>query len=96
MGTEEIPAKEKRNEEEALLSPELRALGIAGQEPCRLSAAQAWLMLNYLQSAFDIVRLVDAATNRQFFLNNAGEAAEEPYRCYAVWKRCLLYTSRCV
>lgn len=87
MGTEEIPAKEKRNEEEALLSPELRALGIAGQEPCRLSAAQAWLMLNYLQSAFDIVRLVDAATNRQFFLNNAGEAAEEPYRCYAVWKR---------
>ena len=87
MGTEEIPAKAKRNREAVLLSPELRALGIAGEEPCRLSAAQAWLMLNYLQSVFDIVRLVDAATSRQFFLNNTGEAVEEPYRCYAVWKR---------
>lgn len=52
---------------------------------------EIWALVGAYKQVFDIVRLVDAATTTQFSLNEAGEITEEPYRCYAVWKK----SSRC-
>ena len=51
----------------------------------RLQASQAYLLMNYLSTLADIVRLVDAVSNTQFLPCQTGGIAEEPHRCYAVW-----------
>lgn len=48
---------------------------------------EMFALLRELKMVFDIVRLVDASATTQFWLDEAGEIREEPYQCYAVWKK---------
>ena len=44
-------------------------------------------MVGELKRVFDIVRLVDVNVNSQFSFDDEGNLLEEPYLCYAVWKK---------
>ena len=54
---------------------------------CSMTGREAVTLMQYLQIAFDTVRLVDATVNYQYTVGENGELVKAPYRCYAVWQR---------
>lgn len=52
-----------------------------------MTKEEALRMIGELKRIFDIVRLVNVNTNSQFYFDDEGNLVEEPYLCYAVWKK---------
>lgn len=66
---------------------EMRDGGIFRGGRYAMTGTEAWVLLEYLRSAFDTVRLVDAGLNRQVVIDSTGQVKETEHRCFAVWNR---------
>ena len=49
---------------------------------------ESWILLQYLQITFDIVRYVNPITKKLFRVDHNGKVWESEYRCYETWNRC--------
>lgn len=52
-----------------------------------MTGGEAWVLLQYLRSAFDTVRLVDASVQKVVVVDNKGRLHETEHRCFAMWNR---------
>lgn len=71
-----------------MMTGELEEVTIKTAEDClRLTRPQFTELLGWLSRMFDMVRLVEATTCRQYMVNRDGQLHCEPYQCYEVWNR---------
>lgn len=52
-----------------------------------VSKEEAWILLQYLQISYDVVRLVNPETRRVLLVTKEGQITESGYCCYDVWNR---------
>ena len=50
-----------------------------------MTREEVTLMIRELSRAFDIVRIVEAPTDKQCCMNEACQLVEEPGRCFDFW-----------
>ena len=54
---------------------------------CSISGIEARILLQYLKTVFDVVRLVDASQNCQVDINESGAPQCSDFHCYGIWNK---------
>ncbi|MDD5804729.1 HD domain-containing phosphohydrolase [Blautia sp. HCP3S3_H10_1] len=52
-----------------------------------ITGDEAWILLQYLQITYDLVRFVNPVTKKLLHVEQDGRVWESDFRCYAVWGR---------
>ena len=59
-----------------------------GKGERRLTGLEMRTFIQNMGILFDKVRLVNVTLTREYSIDENGEVIQEPYECYAVWKKC--------